>query len=87
MLECIAGENELRDLSGDSKWRSYEPHTIARLSEVFILRFTIAIDAPEEGSDVTLTEAGYINVAKGARVEWYGCEVVVVISAREFWEV
>ena len=69
------------------EWRSHEPYAIAWLSKVFILRFTIDVDTPEEGPDVTLTEAGYINMAKGGLVKGYGRKVVTVNYARDFREV
>ena len=67
--------------------RSHEPYAIARLSESFIVRFTIDVDAPEEGSDVTLTEARYIDMAKCGLVKGYSCKVITVNQARDFREV
>ncbi|SRR5258706_3705569 len=69
------------------EWSSHEPYAIARSSKVFIIRFTIDVDTPEEGSDVTLTEARYIDMAKGDLVKGYGRKVVIVNYARNFREV
>ena len=68
-------------------WRSHEPYAIARLSKVLIIRFTIDVDTPEEGPNVTLTEAGYIDLAKGGLVKGYGRKIVTVYQARDFREV
>ena len=68
-------------------WRSHEPYAIARLSKIFIIRFTIDVDTPEEGPDVTLTEAGYIHLPKGGLVKGYGRKIVTVNHARDFREV
>jgi hypothetical protein len=69
------------------KWRSYEPYAIARLGKVFVIRFTIDVDAPEEGPDVTFAKAGNIDMTESALVKGYRCEVVIVIEANEFREV
>jgi hypothetical protein len=57
------------------------------LSKVFIIRFTINIDTPEKGPDVTLTEVGYIDMAKGGLVKAYGGKVVIVNHVHNFQEV
>jgi hypothetical protein len=57
------------------------------LSKVFIIRFTIDVDTPEKGPDMTLMEAGYIDTAKGGLVKAYGGKVVIVNCAHNFWEV
>ena len=68
-------------------WRSHEPYAIARLSKVFIIWFTIDVDTPKEGTDVTLTEAGNIDLAKSGFVKGYGRKIVTVNHARDFREV
>ncbi len=70
------------------EWSSHEPYAIARLRKVFIIRFTIDVDTPEEGPDVTLTEARYIDMTKGGlvKVKRYGRKVDLVNHARDFQE-
>jgi len=81
------GERTQKPIERRRKWGPHEPYAIARSSKVLIIRFTIDVDAPEEGPDVTLTEAGYVDLTKGGLVKGYVCKVVMVEEASDFREV
>jgi hypothetical protein len=64
------------------KWRSHEPYAIARPGKSFVIQFTVNVDVPEEGSDVT-----FVKVRNIYMVKRYGYEVVIVVKANKFQEV